>query len=676
MTKSLSRFVHIAAMLTAVYPKAVWGQTHGPKLDESLQALVDHGCRGTHSVIVRTADGYRGGLVASFKAHGNTVHEEFTSINAVSADVSCDDVRQLASFDSVNSISTDAAIAAQSVSKAEGQAAAGLQAPLLQTLAGSISSSLFSSFGSDSSRVDIGVAVIDSGIQAGLDFGNRLSAFYDFTGGAVRAAAPSDAYGHGTHVAGLIASQYVGIAPSVRLIGLKVLNNRGQGATSDVLRAIEFAVANKNALKIHVLNISLGHPIFEPAATDPLVQAVEHAVRAGLVVVVSAGNFGTNPSSGRPGYAGIASPGNAPSAITVGATRTFNTVTRRDDRVAAYSSRGPSWYDGFAKPDVVAPGDNLLSIAADGSSLRQLMESRGNTGNYMRLSGTSMAAGVASGVVALVLQSNSSLTPNALKAVLEYSSVAVSDEVGAVANPLVGGAGAINSTGAVALARSISARAALGQKWLSGFLIPYSYINYEVIPWQQRIMWGNHIARGTGIIDEQRPAWALNVVWGEALEGDDNIVWGNLFGGDDNVVWGNNFDLGDNIVWGNNVVWGNSFDDGDNVVWGNLFGGDDNIVWGNNIIWGNGLLGMSFDDDNVVWGNFADDNVVWGNFNDDNVVWGNLFDDNVVWGNSFDDDNVVWGNSSVLGSVVAWTGGVVKANHDHPRRSVSKAKVS
>ena len=207
-------------------------------------------------------------------------------------------------------------------------------------------------------------------MQPGLDFGTRITAFYDFTHGDIRAAAPSDGYGHGTHVAGLAASTYVGVAPSARLIGLKVLNAQGQGSTDDVIRAIEFAIVNKDALNIDVINLSLGHPIFEAAATDPLVQAVEHASRAGIVVVVSAGNFGRNKATGEIGYAGIASPGNAPSGISVGSVRTFDTVSRADDRIAAYSSRGPSWYDGFAKPDISAPGDNLLSVASVGSTLR------------------------------------------------------------------------------------------------------------------------------------------------------------------------------------------------------------------------------------------------------------------------------------------------------------------
>jgi serine protease AprX len=532
----------------------------------------------------------------------------------------------------------------------------------------------------------VGVAVIDSGIEPGTDFDERIVAFYDFTRGDIRAVTPIDPYGHGTHVAGLIASEFVGVAPNARLIGLRVLNERGQGDTANVVRAIEFAIANKDLLGIDVLNLSLGHPIYEPAATDPLVQAVEHATREGIVVVVSAGNFGLNRKTGLAGYGGISSPGNAPSALTAGAARTFNTVTRADDRVAPYSSRGPSWYDGFAKPDFVAPGDNLLSVAAAGSALRLAQEQRGNTGNYMRLSGTSMASGVASGVVALMLHANRDLTPNTVKAVLEYTSIPVLDEDGSRYDALSQGAGQIEVTGSVALARAINPQAPVGSPWLSTTLTPSTTIGGHSYAWSQSIIWGARRVMGETLMDEQRPAWSLNIVWGEGLgEEDDNIVWGNNFGDDDNIVWGNFFDDDDNIVWGNNIVWGESPDD-DNIVWGNF--DDDNIVWGNNLVWGSGILGISDDDDNIVWGNFDDDNIVWGNLDDDNIVWGNLYaeniwgtndDDNIVWGNDLgDDDNIVWGNSSQLGSVFKWSGGFVsaKASNARARRTLQKEGVN
>src|SRR5204862_6834660 len=125
-------------------------------------------------------------------------------------------------------------------------------------------------------------------------------------------------------------SQYKGVAPGARLIVLKVLDGTGSGKTSDVIKALTFAIANKQALGIDVINLSLGHPVFESAKTDPLVQTVEAAVRAGIVVVTSAGNFGINPATGKPGFAGITSPGNAPSALTVGAFEDNGTATRAD----------------------------------------------------------------------------------------------------------------------------------------------------------------------------------------------------------------------------------------------------------------------------------------------------------------------------------------------------------
>jgi serine protease AprX len=133
-----------------------------------------------------------------------------------------------------------------------------------------------------------------------------------------------------------------GIAPDVTLIALKVLDANGAGRTSDVLAALEFAIANKSALGIDIINLSLGHPIDDFAATDPLMQAVERAVQAGIAVITSAGNYGRNPTTGEVGYAGITSPGNASAAITVGEIDTAGTAAVSDDAVTRYSSRGPT----------------------------------------------------------------------------------------------------------------------------------------------------------------------------------------------------------------------------------------------------------------------------------------------------------------------------------------------
>ena len=202
--------------------------------------------------------------------------------------------------------------------------------------------------------------------------------FFDFTAPTqgTKTVPAYDDYGHGTHVGGLIGSgggmsnsAYAGVAPESKYIALKVLDQNGAGYTSNVIAAINWVVANKSKYHIDVINLSLGHPVYEPAATDPLVQAVENAVAAGIVVVAAAGNFGGDPVTHVTGYAGITSPGNAPDAITVGAVDTAQTMARGDDAVAWYSSRGPTWYDAYQKPDIVAPGSKLVSDVDSRSAL-------------------------------------------------------------------------------------------------------------------------------------------------------------------------------------------------------------------------------------------------------------------------------------------------------------------
>ena len=284
-------------------------------------------------------------------------------LSALTMEMSTAEIDALARTPGVLSVSVDAPVKAHTVPVTDGA--------LLQQTLGYVAADGLTGAG-------VGVAIIDSGLSASADFAGRITAFYDFTlpqGGAV-SRPPTDPYGHGTHVAGLVGGNgaqsnglYKGVAPGVSLIGLRVLGADGSGYTSDVIEAIEFATANRVALGIDVLNLSLGHMPYESAATDPQVLAVNAATAAGLVVVVSAGNDGINPATGLPGYAGIVSPGNAASALTVGASHTMGTDTRADDEIGPYSSRGPTWYEGLAKPDVVAPGHKMVAPYAPGSLL-------------------------------------------------------------------------------------------------------------------------------------------------------------------------------------------------------------------------------------------------------------------------------------------------------------------
>ena len=479
------------------------------KLDKALREALEAGDRGLKRVIIRTKKGASGTVRDALEQYGDEVKGEHLSVDGVTAVVAGDVLEILANASIIESVSIDAVVTASGGPRekrnrrwSRDTASADPTSDVVNLLQATLGLPV-----RDLTGAGIGVALIDSGIARSRDFEGRITARHDFTDGGF-SEGHGDGYGHGTHVAGLIGASGVtskfrcqGIAPGVRFVGLQVLDRDGSGRTSDVTRAIEFAVANQARLGIDIINLSLGHPILEPAATDPLVPAVEHAVRAGIVVVASAGNLGTNPETGEPGYAGITSPGNAPSAITVGASNMNETVTRTDDQVAPFSSRGPTWYDGLAKPDLVAPGQNLVSNGPYNSKLYRTYQKIRVGAQHMKLSGSSMAAGVTTGVVALVLEASHtrsshgdvapSLTPNAVKAILEYTALPLQDERGGDYDWLTQGAGGLNAAGALALAGAIDTTVPVGLSWIVGPYEPSSTIGTETYPWASNIVWGN-----------------------------------------------------------------------------------------------------------------------------------------------------------------------------------------
>ena len=322
----------------------------------------------------------------------------------------------------------------------------------------------------------VAVAIVDSGVTSWHDDltgtpragaaaggGQRISRFVDFVNGLTSAY---DDFGHGTHVAGIVAGngydsngQRAGVAPGASLVVLKVLDAEGHGRVSDVIAAIDYAIEHRAALGIRVLNLSVAAAVRESYRTDPLTLAARRAVEAGLVVVTSAGNEGTGPG-GDAQYGGITAPGNAPWVITVGASSHQGTPDRADDIVARFSSRGPTAIDYRAKPDLVAPGVGLESLSDPGSTLYLAHPGWRLPGAiptwylpYLSLTGSSMAAPVVAGTVALMLQANPALTPNAVKAILEYTA-----ETRPGDDALTEGAGFLNARGAVELAARLAGR--------------------------------------------------------------------------------------------------------------------------------------------------------------------------------------------------------------------------
>jgi serine protease AprX len=478
----------------------------------------------------------------------------------------------------------------------------------------------------------VGIAVIDSGVTSWHDDladadsgGQRVDRFVDLVNG--RQAAYDD-YGHGTHVAGIIAGNGFdsggarsGIAPGAHLIVLKVLDDAGRGRISNVIAALDYVMTNRTELNIRVVNLSVAAGVYESYNTDPLTLAAQRVVRAGTVVVAAAGNNGRS-AQGTTQYAGITAPGNAPWVLTVGASSHMGTTDRADDTVAVFSSRGPSAIDYTAKPDLVAPGVGIESLSDPGGRLYATGAAYLLSGTvassyfpYMSLSGTSMAAPVAAGTIALMLQANPALTPNAVKAILQYTT-----QVYEGYDPLTQGAGFLNAKGAVELARYLAATVTTA---------------YPSAPdWSGHLVWGNHLASG-GRFTAAANAWSLNVTWGDAAtSAGERIAWGvmcssagcdapgagpwqtacldlvcGLLASDaassPNVVWGAMCAGADcPVPWNAGTVSGTTVLEGDTVVWGTSAREADTVVWGTN----------EREGDTVVWGTSEreGDTVVWG----------------------------------------------------------------
>jgi serine protease AprX len=498
----------------------------------------------------------------------------------------------------------------------------------------------------------VAVAVIDSGIDPKHNaLKGRVLYTADFTGGN-----GVDRFGHGTHVAAIIAGQsgqladtrvYRGVAPGAYLLNLRVLNDNGEGTASNVIEAIDWAIDHQRAYNIRVINLSLGAPVLQPYRDDPVCAAVERAVRAGILVVTAAGNHGQT-AQGKTVLGGITSPGNSPYAMTVGALDTNGTAERSDDAVATFSSHGPTLFDLVVKPDIVAPGRRITSAEAAGSVLSVSFPQQHVAGNgpnaYIKGSGTSMAAAFVSGAAALLLEERPSLQPLGVKAALQLSS-SFMPEAGLVR----AGTGSLNVLAAAEFVRDRD----LGDTTIAGELAQASHL--ALAPSDQLAILKEAAAASPSLFAAQRAGKdlqpQLRLKQGPAKVGGsrsvlgsaDALVWGAshalVWGASDALVWG----ASDALVWGASdaLVWGAS----DALVWGAsdalVWGASDALVWGASdaLVWGASDALVWGASDALVWG--ASDALVWGASNA--LVWG--ASDALVWGAS---DALVWGASDAL----------------------------
>ena len=294
----------------------------------------------------------------------------------------------------------------------------------------------------------VDVALIDSGVVPVPELGGRIVNGPDLS---LEQNAENlrylDTYGHGTHMAGIIAGRdpvlkvgdfaeygrdpyFVGIAPDSRIVNLKVAPHSGATDVSQVIAAIDWVVQHKNSngLNIRVLNLSFGTDGTQSYLLDPLAYAAEVAWRKGIVVVVAGGNAGFGSTS-------LNNPAYDPFVLAVGASDTQNTIKTEDDTVATFSSRG----DSNRRPDLVAPGKSVVSLRSAGS-LIDVRYSAGRVGTrFFKGSGTSQSAAVVSGAAALLLQQRPELTPDQVKKLLTSTTTPMP-----AADPLAAGAGMLD----------------------------------------------------------------------------------------------------------------------------------------------------------------------------------------------------------------------------------------
>ncbi len=516
------------------------------KLSGDVQAILGGPADLKVGVIVQTYAPPDSGLLSLLLSLGGVLKTTYTAIPGYAATVRLGSILQIASDTRVERVSLDSPV------KAHMDVA-------YRVVRADLAASLPGVWGSGLTGRGVGIALIDTGVQLHPDFKRPIGAKQVLEVEIVgHESGLADYFGHGTHVAGILYGNgfassdslsfrtFRGLAPEAQLVSVRALAPDGTGYTSDIITGIDWVVKNARTYNLRVLNLSLGHPVYESYRTDPLCRAVAAAVRKGIVVVVAAGNDGTVGT----GYGTISSPGNSPAAITVGAMDDHNTVPMTDDDLAWYSSRGPSLVDFVVKPDLVAPGTWIVSARAVASWLDtqhheltlQISDYKNDPahatqdGDYYSLSGTSMAAPLVSGAAALMLQKDPSLTPATVKARLMKSAVKDTRLV------FETGAGSLDVYGAVtATGTADGGLSPLAMAGSDGYVYIQDTAQLWGSSWTQGAIWGDGKGRIAGV--------SLTPVPQSVVSGS-GAIWGGR-GGSVSMV-DNPGVTGSGAIWGGN----------------------------------------------------------------------------------------------------------------------------
>lgn len=454
------------------------GSVH--KLQPQLAALAAQTPTQMVKVIVQkaTASNAAEALVAQL---GGVVTKDLSIINAFAANLRAQALQQLAGSAAVRWVSLDAPML-----KSSGPDGPVNTANLLNVYNRAIRADQLWAQGYQGSSVT--VAVIDSGMDIHSDFWDNSLRIKARTVYCSSTWCGMDFFGHGTHVGGIIGGngaaaqgKYIGVAPKVNLLDVQISNDQGQATASDVVRGLQWVLNNKDTLKIRVVNLSLNSAVAESYHTSPLNAAVEILWFNRIVVVASAGNNG--------GGGVLYPPANDPFVITVGAVDDKGTVSISDDTVATFSAYGVT-AGTVVKPDLVAPGRNIIAPRAGGNTVLTALYPGNNVGSsYFRMSGTSMAAPMVTGAIALLLQDEPNLTPDQVKFRLK----ATANKNWAGYNAAKAGAGYLDIFAAVNGATTQSANAGIAASqllWTGSQPVTWGSVSWNSVSWNS-VSWNS-----------------------------------------------------------------------------------------------------------------------------------------------------------------------------------------
>jgi serine protease AprX len=430
--KLLHVFLVIGLLAGLIGASVLTGQPTGENVHPLLAHIAADSSDQMVAVIVQTY-GDSSSVISEIESLGGTVTKDLHIINAVSAELSAEAAMELSGSSHVRWISLDAPVMTTGRDGTKGKpgggddgsgsgGSGGLRPSYAQVFLDTTNTRDVWNMGLDGDG--IAVAIIDSGIFKEKDLDETASSKGKDKNSASRvirqmsfssnSATVNDVYGHGTHIAGIVggngkesSGEILGIAPKVDLISLKISDEEGLAFESDTVEAVQWVLDNKDTYNIRVVNLSIRSTMPQSYHTSPLDAAAEILWFNGIVVVASAGNEGPNAID--------TAPANDPFIITVGASDEMQTADPADDVIAPYSAFGITM-DGFAKPDIIAPGQDIVSLLASTSDWNMLHPERlEGEGSYFRLSGTSMSAPMVVGAAVLLLQDEPNLTPDQVK---------------------------------------------------------------------------------------------------------------------------------------------------------------------------------------------------------------------------------------------------------------------